>query len=238
MCFPATPPLEPPAYFKCYEVEDGDDIDVTVSLQDQFDLEPEDVLVERPELFCNPVNKNDEGISNATAHLTGYELDNDDEDFEPLDVLVTNQFGEQLLVLEEPELLLVPSTKDNVGELSDLNLDHFKCYEVEDGDDIDVIVSLQDQFDLEPEDVLVERPELFCNPVDKNGQGILDETAHLTCYEIEDEKIEREVLATNQLDDQFLVLAEPKELLCVPSEKLDVLPHESAEDDDSESDSD
>ncbi len=127
-------------------------------------MEPEVVLVERPELFCNPVNKNDEGISNATAHLTGYELDDDDEDFEPLDVLVTNQFGEQLLVLEEPELLLVPSTKDNVGKLSDLNLDHFKCYEVEDGDDVNVIVSLQELFDLEPEDVLVGRPELFCNP--------------------------------------------------------------------------
>jgi hypothetical protein len=126
---------------------------------------------------------------------------------------------------------------DNINFDQITSLDYFKCYEVEDGDDIDVIVSLQDQFDLEPKDFLVKEAELFCNPVDKNGEGILDETAHLTCYEIKDEEVEREVLVQNQLDKQFLELVEA-ELLCVPSEKIAVVEHwpTAADDDDDDDD--
>ncbi len=86
-------------HFKCYEAEDGNDVDVTVSLEDQFGF----VLaeVEEAELFCNPVDKNDQGIFDVAAHLTGYELDDDDEDFKPLEVTVTNQFGEEQVLLIE-----------------------------------------------------------------------------------------------------------------------------------------
>ena len=219
-------------HFKCYEAEGGDNFDVTVSLEDQFGF----VLaeVEEAEFFCNPVDKNDEGIFDVTAHLTGYKLDDDDEDFKPLEVTVSNQFGEeQVLLIEEPKFLLVPSEKD--GVTSDLKLDHFRCYEVEDGDDLDVIVSLRDQFGFALAEV--EQAELFCNPVKKDGEEVLDPLAHLTCYEIEDDEVERGVLVINELpDNQFLELEEA-ELLCVPSEKLAVVPH-GDDDDDSDSDSD
>ena len=58
-------------------------------------------------------------------------------------------------------------------------LDHFKCYKAK-GASLDVLVSLVDQFGVEPE-VLVGKPKLFCNPVDKNDEGISNPEAHLTC---------------------------------------------------------
>ncbi len=115
-------------------------------------------------------------------------------------------------------------------------LDHFKCYEAE-GDDVVVTVDLEDQFGVELQ-VLVGEPKLFCNPVDKNGEGISNPTVHLTCYEIEDkEGEERVVEVDNQFGVQTLKVEEP-ELLCVPSEKISVAPEDDDEDDDKDDDDD
>ncbi len=84
----------------------------------------------------------------------------------------------------------------------------------------------------------MEDPKLFCNPVEIDGEEITDPLAHLTCYQIEDEEVEREVLVINELpDNQFLELEEAK-LLCVPTEKLAVVLHEPTGDDDDDDDSD
>ena len=48
-----------------------------------------------------------------------------------------------MLIIDEPELLLVPSEKNGVPSI--LDLDHFKCYEAE-GDPLNMSVSLLDQF--------------------------------------------------------------------------------------------
>ena len=82
-------------------------------------------------------------------------------------------------------------------------------------------------------DTTVKKPVRFCNPVEKTeveepelGE-IIDPTAHLTCYEIDEVEsepafVKRSVLVTNQIvTDQRLDLVEPSEL-CVPSEKNDV----------------
>ena len=222
------PPARSLDHFKCYEAE-GDPVNQIVTLEDQFGVEPE-VLVEEPELFCNPVDKNGEGIFDDTAHLTVYEIDEEEEEVERL-VSITNQFGDQILIVGAPEFLFVPSEKNGVP--SALNLDHFKCYEAE-GDPVNVIVNLQDQFGVEPV-VLVAEPELFCNPVDKNGEGILNPTAHLTCYEVDQEEEERVVIVANQFGDQILEVEDP-EFLCVPSEKTEVVLLEPEDDDDSDDD--
>lgn len=100
-------------------------------------------------------------------------------------------------------------------------LDHFKCYEAK-GDPLDVTVDLQDQFEAEP-GVLVKKPVFFCNPVPKNGEGILDPAAHLTCYEISDDGEKRDVVVEHQFGAQTLEVKKPK-LLCLPSNKIDVIP--------------
>lgn len=100
-------------------------------------------------------------------------------------------------------------------------LDHFKCYRAK-GERPNVAVDLADQFGVEP-GVLVRKPELFCNPVDKNGEGIRNPTAHLTCYRIKADGKKRDVVVGNQFGGQTLEVKEP-ELLCVPSDKSDVIP--------------
>jgi len=107
-------------------------------------------------------------------------------------------------------------------------VDHFKCYTAE-GDSVNQIVDLQDQFDIEP-DVLVAKPKLFCNPVDKNSEGILNPAAHLTCYKINDDGVKRNVFVENQFGVQTLKVGKP-ELLCVPSQKIAVEPIHSTDED-------
>ena len=118
-----------------------------------------------------------------------------------------------------------------------LQVDHYKCYEA-DGDDVQVTVNLFDQFDdfFGPElDVEVGEPELFCNPVQKDKDGeignIIHPMEHLTCYEIEDDEEELDVVVVNQFGTQNLVVDDPK-LLCVPSAKISVTPHEQGDDGD------
>jgi hypothetical protein len=101
-------------------------------------------------------------------------------------------------------------------------LDHFKCYEAE-GRRVNVRVTLEDQFGVEPR-VLVGLPKFFCNPVDKNDEGITNDTAHLTCYEIRGSDKQLTVSIQNQFGEQSLRVQEPR-LLCVPSEKISVVPH-------------
>jgi hypothetical protein len=197
-------------HFKCYEADGDDLVNVNVNLQDQFGVES-GVSVEAPELFCNPVDKNSEGFVDETAHLAGYEISDDDSE---RIVIVSNQFGEQTLELEGSGLLFVPSTKNGVGVFSDLNLDHFKCYEA-DGVPVNVAVNLRDQFGFAMA-VLVGEPELFCTPVNKNGGGVMEPDADLTCYAIDDDQGGQQVVVVdNQFAMQNLELDDP-EMLCVP----------------------
>ncbi|MFQ5677742.1 MAG: LamG domain-containing protein, partial [bacterium] len=99
-------------------------------------------------------------------------------------------------------------------------LDHFKCYRVR-GKSQNISVDLEDQFGIESE-VPVRKPKLFCNPVDKNGEGVFDPSAHLTCYTVRGKKKKGDVVIDNQFGTQTLHLGRPK-LLCVPSEKLKVM---------------
>ena len=101
-------------------------------------------------------------------------------------------------------------------------LDHFKCYAAE-GTPVNVQVTLEDQFGHEPQ-VRVGLPRLFCNPVDKNDAGIINDSAHLTCYRIRGSETQRTVSIQNQFGEQSLRVQEPR-LLCVPSEKISVVPH-------------
>ena len=108
-------------------------------------------------------------------------------------------------------------------------VDHFLCYDAKTPKDEPKFekrtVELSDQF--ETTDKLVTKPKLVCNPVDKNGEGIVNSEVHLTCYEVKRPKgdpefEDRNVSVTNQFgEDQVLEVTNPK-LLCVPSSKVDL----------------
>jgi hypothetical protein len=152
---------------------------------------------------------------------------------------VSDITGVRLEVLEDPSLPfngpgLFPGNSNFMLTEMTLDatpipiLDHFLCYKAK-GDSVDVTVSLQDQFGGKP-GVLVEEPELFCNPVDKNDEGISDATAHLTCYKIKEGDKKQQVRIENQFGEQTLKVKKPT-LLCVPSKKIEVIQHKEKDDD-------
>ena len=150
---------------------------------------------------------------------------------------VTNQFGTILLDTWEPDRLMVPSSKSldgPVNVLNEIRVDHFKCYPVIETENTPEFVPLQvsvlDQFHIVAKMVLVRWPDHLCNPVDKNGEGIINSDNHLLCYELEHVEDEPRFAAVEEIhtNNQFGPLEldalgekrksfNPREL-CVPSE--------------------
>jgi hypothetical protein len=141
-------------------------------------------------------------------------------------VFTEDQFGLRTLEAVGARVLLVPTQK-LVADLGfPKRLNHYWCYEVT-GQRVGRSVTLDDQFGSDL--VRVERPKLFCNPVQKIHAGarfrIEERKVHLTCYEIFGPQ---RTTATrfgvfNQFEtDTFTITA--FELLCVPSEKGEVEP--------------
>ena len=88
--------------------------------------------------------------------------------------------------------------------------------------DRSISASVVDQFETVTATVV--RPKLFCNPVDKNGEGIPDPDTHLTCYRIRlPRSAPRSVMVEDQFTNQdlqaFHGTCRRAALLCVPTEK-------------------
>jgi hypothetical protein len=169
-------------HFKCYKTRASPFQSRVVTLVDQFG--PSTATVVRTTRFCNPADKAGEGIPDPTAHLNCYKI-RDSATARPK-VVVENQFGSQTLEVRRPDSLCTPAEKDGVPINSDLN--HYKCYRVVEPRDLprftERTVTVDDQFEEKVTRVI--RPFYLCNPVDKNGEGVPDPTAHLTCYKIAD----------------------------------------------------
>ncbi len=104
-------------------------------------------------------------------------------------------------------------------------LDHFKVYKV---DTLRVAipfsVELNDQFDITPpKPANIPFIEYFANPVSKNGQRIIDSTAHLTWYRLKDDTPvrPRTVRITNQFGTFIWRLGKAAYLL-VPTYKIEM----------------
>ena len=96
-------------------------------------------------------------------------------------------------------------------------LDHYKCYDVSDDTIIGATVSLADQFQERSQEV--KKPRFLCNPVDKNGEGIVNSTDHLVCYAIfPNQNVGEEVSVSNQFGSHGLKVKKDQ-MLCVPSSK-------------------
>jgi hypothetical protein len=109
------------------------------------------------------------------------------------------------------------------------NLDHYKCYKAKDLKNpkfAKTTVALADQFTVNDGNFEAKKPFLFCTPVDKNSEGIINAVDHLTCYKVKGPKLDKndrpDVEVVNQLGTVRLNAKKPF-LLCVPSEKT-VLP--------------
>jgi len=221
----STGPSEQPQvgldHFKCYTAQQimGDQPPAVVTLQDQFGVEP--VAVGPPQVFCNPVDIVEDGISmtDPNAHLKCYAI-TPTQQFVPRDVVVTNQFGTETLRVKEPTLLCLPTQKEQ--HPPPVGLDHYQCYSVEvlDGPPSPPPLTLVDQWEAEY-GVQVLGAQLLCTPADKleDPYPIFNPVDHLKCYAIASPPFTpRTTYVTNQFGYELLQVIGPS-MLCVPSSK-------------------
>jgi hypothetical protein len=215
-------------HFKCYKLRGGAGLSRPIlGITDQFETKETQVL--RSIRFCNPTDKNGEGILDPTRHLMCY-LTRDDlnqERFRRKRVHVENQFGGQDLTVLASEAVCLPATKNQIP--SALDVDRFKCYRVkQDGlhEFEERNVTLGDQFETRTH--TVKRPFLLCNPADVEGQGELHPSCHMLCYKIEDAQgppvfIPEEVTIEDEINDGTVKtlsgVCSKAALICVPSLK-------------------
>ena len=197
-----------------------------VYLYDQFVGEFVQILF--LDRFANPVNKNNEGLTDTTTHLSWWRIDHPEPSRH---ILVTNQFGQdQEWFLGDARWLLAPALKNPqpgpVPPDPPSTINHFKCYDAK-GAPLFKPVDLEDQFGHRT--AVVDTPVCFCNPVEKDlpdgiRYPILDPITHLACYRIDPMLFYG---ITVLIRDQFFfgpIYLEDDCLLCVPSLKQEVVP--------------
>ncbi len=182
--------------------------------------------VVRAPIFCNPADKNNEGIFDKELHQTCYTLKLEQPAQVNRHVLVTDQFGKHELLVEKAVELCVPSLKELAGpgtapkpEAVDVKGNHYTCYDVKDiGDPFKgAPVSIDDQFGGSKP--YVAQVEELCTPAEKNGEPMVDKDNHLLCYLLEDGVRGRwNILASNQFGRQLLRIGDAVRL-CVPATK-------------------
>ena len=205
-----------------------------VGLADQF--EDKVFKVKKPKSLCNPADKNEEGIEDLDTHLVGYKIrrvKGESKHVKRKNIRVVNQFGTIFVTTKKPDRLLVPSAKSlftTPDPLDPVLIDHFKCYKVKRTKGTPkfpkgITVTIGDQFPDTPKVFKVKKPTRLCTPVDKEGEGIIDPTAHLMCYKVKrvkgqpkHEKV-KGIHVNNQFGPRQLDTKKPKEL-CVPSVKI------------------
>jgi hypothetical protein len=227
-------------HFWCYFIPESEPPRVgQVWLQDQFDIATgafQPVQVGQPRWFCNPVVKRHNNrvtqINDKNAHLKFYEIAvGSDIPAPPRLVVYSNQFQRKsVAVLGQPRMLAVPTQKVEPGNHDfPRRLDHFKCYDVEQGKPANAVAGLRDQFSAAASSVDVGGLAFFCNPtrkirLDDAGNvnevtGVKNARDHLACYRAPGPALEPiTVVARNQFGEEVLVL-ERAELLCVPTVK-------------------
>ncbi len=207
-------------YFKFYDVA-NDRISRDIMVQGQFDEEPEALELVYLNLFANPVSKNGEPIYDKHAHLIWYNVTDPIPD--PTRVVVAdNQFGTQKILTGRTIALLAPAQKVEPGSAFPIQLDHFKVYQVLDGEPVDRKVKLEDQFGAE--EVEVRDPVAFAVPVKKehggHSFGINNEDAHLLLYRITPRWLQTSALARDQFGRHRISVYRGT-LLAAPSRKVE-----------------
>ena len=189
-------------HFKIYDVNDYE-VREKVTLKGQFDREADSAKVCFLNYYCNPVSKNEEPLYDRDAHLAWYSI------YQPVPepmriVVIQNQFGTSKLILGRPFALLVPSRKQ--GHQFPEKLDHYKLYEVLEGEPLNKEVSLKDQF--ESDRTRVTCPIAFGVPVTKRHDNqefpINNEKAHLAIYRITPRPIQETRAARDQFGSKYL----------------------------------
>jgi disintegrin len=203
-----------------------------VTLEDQFDTAPVSYQVVKGRHVCTPANRNGTGVNDPVTHLRSYTIKAvpGSPKFQRRTLLrVTNDLGEIRLDATKPDLLLVPVDKDLTTDPPPpmtSALDHFKCYKVKVSIGtprfVSTAVSMTDQFTSPAKSFLLKKPRHLCNPVDKNGEGINNPTAHLLCYKAKGgipKHVRRIGVHVNGQFGPEIVDTVKEDEICIPSAK-------------------
>jgi hypothetical protein len=126
-----------------------------------------------------------------------------------------------MMTVVRSDSLCNPADKNNQPRTTEIN--HFKCYRVRAKGFTKRTVSVVDQFETQTATLV--KPKFLCNPVDKNGEGIVDPSNHIACYIIKAGAAftPQDVTVTDQFAEQaghaLTGECRKRALLCVPSEK-------------------
>jgi hypothetical protein len=174
--------------------------------------------------FCNAVDKNDEGITDPSAHLTCYSVRG------PLStrpqVVTTDQFGElELDVRKQRSQICLPTqlvwVEDTKIVGSPPILDSYEFYNVRETRGSDRFekreVSVEDTF-LD-ETVLLKKSMRLGVPTNLSGSDIRNPFHHLNCYSLKPPKFKKvKIEVKNAFGSYGLTVRRPN-MLCTPSEK-------------------
>ncbi len=197
----------------------------TVTLHDEF--ETTQATVVRPKDLCLPADKNSEGVQDSVTHEQAYPIKQSTRPT-PQTFSATDQFGTLQVSTSKPSQLFVPTNKGLGAAPPPPALgveDHYKCYKIKTSPfPKGTQATVDDQFQT-ARLYDVGKPKQFCNPVDKNGEGIEHALDHLLCYQVKPAKGQAKyapVVGQIFLENQFgsgRVDTIKEDLLCVPSTK-------------------
>lgn len=243
VAFASRPVLGANDHYLCYKAATAPQTPkfegTTVNLVDSF--EDKDFDVKTLKRICVPVDKNAEGITDASTHLTSYKIKEavgESTHVKTANNTVTDQFGGLALDTIKPDFLLIPSAKcvDNppgscqnplpVPDPQTHSVDHFKCYKTKTTKKTPKFegstVRLEDQFTTSAKDFEVKKPKHFCVPVSKNREPVKSLARSLLCYKAKPVKGEPKhvrvagVKVSDQLGERTLDTKKEDEL-CVPA---------------------
>ncbi len=216
-------------HFKAYQMVEAPPQPRNVRLIDEFGEYDESVLVGNATLFCNPTEKvhsgNTTAIWNTDHHLAFYWLAC--KNFRQRNVEVKNQFGTQLLTIEGPVALAVPTQKQEpLYHNEPVGLDYYLIYAVVNEVVVGAPIGLKDEFGDDPT-AGVGQAIYFANPVEIKVSPtdvipITHPDYHLVFYKLSDTGVSaQEVYIKNQFEERSLAIQGPADLVGVPSEQLE-----------------
>jgi hypothetical protein len=200
-----------------------------VSLVDEFDAVTAEV--KKPKAICPPADNNGEGVLDEDMHALSYQVKATPAHLPQQDIEITNQFGTLHVDTVKLDRLLVPTTK-GLGSPPvppvDGVADHYTCYKAKVTPGTPKFPKgffygyMADQFQTRMYEV--GKPRRLCVPVDKNGEGMVNEAAYLMCYKVKPALGEAHTRVLGQIhtENQFGALrldTVKEEELCVPAEK-------------------
>jgi len=199
------------------------------------------------EQFCNPVDKNGEGIFDPATHLTCYKVKKPVSSTKA-DVTSTDQFGDLGLSVKRGRTqICVPSdavavvdpTPTPVGSPTPTAtpaplppLEQFELYKVKkargasrfERREVDLVDEFRDQYitDDNADEVTVKltRTMNLGAPTAEFYKDIVNPLTHLTCYKVQAPRFRRlDVFVSNRFDTWYKLTVKKPEMLCVPSYK-------------------